>query len=165
MFPRQKNPVIVAADGMSFDEVINLSNALSGKPGYWGLKLNDGLDGLTFDQLELFAHDGGVFGDLKLHDIPQTVANRVTKYAPYCNFITLHIMGGKQMIRALVKEVRDSQAKMVGVTILTSLEEQDLNEIGIYPGSMSTRDRVQQIAMYGRNAGLDTFVCSGKEVE
>jgi orotidine-5'-phosphate decarboxylase len=105
-----------------------------------------------------------VFLDLKFHDIPNTVSHAVEaacRYEPL--MLTVHALGGSQMLRA-AKEARDhmdSQTKLLGVTILTSLDKGQLEEIGL---SASVNEEVSCLAQMALAAGLDGVVASPQEV-
>lgn len=107
-----------------------------------------------------------VFLDLKLHDIPQTVF-----LAAQClgqlgaDFLTVHIAGGREMLRAAVDGLASVQSrrttKVLGITQLTSTDDRMLNEeIGV-PGTVA--QAVARYAAIGKEAGLDGIVCSGWE--
>lgn len=102
-----------------------------------------------------------VFLDLKLHDIPNTVAGAVRSLAscPY-DILTVHAGGGSAMMRAAKAAARPG-AKVVGVTVLTSMDEDDLAATGVIG---TTTDQVRRLAVLARGAGLDGIVCSAHEV-
>lgn len=102
-----------------------------------------------------------VFLDLKLHDIPNTVAKAVQAIAPLQPAIlTVHAAGGRAMMAA-AKDAAPPGTKVVAVTVLTSLDGNDLGETGI---SGSPAEQVQRLAALARSAGVDGIVCSGAEV-
>jgi len=102
-----------------------------------------------------------VFLDLKLHDIPNTVAKAVEAIAPLQPAIlTVHAAGGHEMLSA-ARQAAPSGTKVVAVTLLTSLDENDLNDLGI---QRSAADQVDRFAWIARDAGVDGIVCSGEEV-
>ena len=101
-----------------------------------------------------------VFLDLKLHDIPNTVggaARSVADLAP--DFLTVHASGGHDMVRAAVEAL--PATKVVGVTVLTSLADEDLARLGM---SGSARDVVLRLASLAVKAGARALVCSPLEV-
>ena len=111
-----------------------------------------------------------VFLDLKLHDIPNTVGSAAVEAVRLgCSMLTLHTVGGLQMLRAARERV-DAAARefgrrpprLLGVTILTSLDEEQLQRVGI-PGS--TDERVVHLAGLALEAGLDGVVSSPRELE
>lgn len=162
---RFRNPLCCALDRPDLDGALELARALAGEVGV--LKLG----------LEFFAANGPegvaavastgapVFLDLKFHDIPNTVAGAV---AAACRLpvrmLTLHVSGGRAMLEAAVR-ARDSSAArrplLLGVTVLTSLDESDLHLLGIGRG---TTAQVTALAELALDAGLDGLVCSPAEV-
>src|ERR1700684_1218837 len=101
-----------------------------------------------------------VFLDLKLHDIPNTVAGAaraVSRLRP--EILTVHAAGGADMIRAAVEAVPGTM--VAGVTLLTSIRDQDLTELGV-PGTVS--DAVRRMAVLAVAAGARGVVCSPQEV-
>lgn len=102
-----------------------------------------------------------IFLDLKLHDIPNTVASAVQALSGLAPAIlTVHAAGGRAMMED-AKAAAPAGTKVVAVTVLTSLDERDLASIGV-PGS--THDQVERLAALAQEAGLDGIVCSGNEV-
>lgn len=110
-----------------------------------------------------------LFLDLKFHDIPNTVAGAVRAVAPLNPMIlNLHASGGAAMMRAALDAARDSAArlgaappKLIGVTILTSLSDPDLAEVGQPAGAL---DQVRRLAALTKSCGLDGVVCSPHEI-
>jgi orotidine-5'-phosphate decarboxylase len=101
-----------------------------------------------------------VFLDLKLHDIPNTVAGAaraVSRLRP--EILTVHAAGGADMIKAAVEAVPGTM--VAGVTLLTSIRDQDLAELGV-PGTVS--DAVRRMAVLAVAAGARGLVCSPQEV-
>jgi orotidine-5'-phosphate decarboxylase len=102
-----------------------------------------------------------IFLDLKLHDIPNTVAKAVQAInALEPAIITIHAAGGRAMMED-AKAAAGTQTKVIGVTVLTSLDETDLRDVGF---ARSPRGQVERLAMLAKEAGLDGVVCSGAEV-
>ena len=108
--------------------------------------------------------DAEVFLDLKFHDIPNTVSHAVEaacRYEPL--MLTVHTLGGSQMLHLAV-EARDrmgAKTKILGVTILTSLDKGQLEEIGL---SASVNEEVLCLAQMAKACGLDGIVASPQEV-
>ncbi|MDP6351198.1 MAG: orotidine-5'-phosphate decarboxylase [Alphaproteobacteria bacterium] len=161
--------IICAIDTSDRDEAVALAGALSGQVG--AIKLG----------LEFFAAcgpagvrevaDGGapIFLDLKLHDIPNTVAGAV-RAAGACHpfMITIHAAGGAAMMRAAaaasMRAAPDSGASrplLVGVTVLTSFDRDDLGATGV-GGALD--DQVRRLAALVQDCGLDGVVCSAHEI-
>jgi len=104
-----------------------------------------------------------VFLDLKFHDIPNTVAKAVGAAADLGVWMTnVHASGGSRMMRAAkqVLEGKDSTMLLIGVTVLTSMDDTDLTEIGI---QRSASDQVLHLARLAKDSGLDGVVCSAQE--
>lgn len=108
------------------------------------------------------AHVGlPIFLDLKLHDIPNTVAGAMQAiHVLEPAIVTVHASGGRAMMED-AKAAAASGTKVVAVTMLTSLEERDLQRTGV---AGSAHDQVLRLADLAQTAGLDGIVCSGKEV-
>lgn len=106
-----------------------------------------------------------VFLDLKLHDIPNTVAKAVESLGPLpIKMLTLHTSGGGEMMRAAVAAQQKSNPHLLllGVTVLTSTDAAGLNELGI---TASPADHVSRLGQLAVTAGLRGLVCSPLEVE
>jgi orotidine-5'-phosphate decarboxylase len=102
-----------------------------------------------------------VFLDLKLHDIPNTVAKAVESAARLgVEMLTIHLCGGEAMIRAAVS-ARQRELLLLGVTVLTSADEQTLRQIGI-PDKVY--DQVLRLAKLGVEKGVDGIVASPHEI-
>jgi orotidine-5'-phosphate decarboxylase len=102
-----------------------------------------------------------VFLDLKLHDIPNTVAKAVEALRPLAPAVlTVHAAGGEAMLRA-AKAAASPTTKVVAVTVLTSLDADDLTATGMRGGPT---EQVGRLAALARHAGLDGIVCSGAEI-
>ena len=103
-----------------------------------------------------------VFLDLKLHDIPNTVAKAVQSLAPLAPAVlTVHAAGGRAMLED-AKAAAHPSTKVVAVTMLTSLDEGDLSATGV---DGSAHDHVLRLSDLARESGLDGIVCSGAEVK
>lgn len=106
--------------------------------------------------------DAALFIDLKFHDIPNTVAGAVrttcARFSPA--YLNVHAAGGQTMMQA-AKDACGSDTKLLAVTILTSLSEDELNAVGYQTG---LSDRVVQMAKLTQDSGLDGIVCSSKEI-
>ena len=103
--------------------------------------------------------DAEIFLDLKLHDIPNTVAQAATN-AALMNplFLTIHASGGSQMIKAAVQSAPGT--KIAAVTILTSLSEDDVKAVGFADNALSSATNLAQLAVA---AGAAAIVCSPLE--
>lgn len=108
---------------------------------------------------------GGIFLDLKFHDIPNTVAAAVRAAAglPGVKLVNVHATGGLEMLRAARRAVAGMRRrpKLLAVTLLTSLDGAALRRVGI---SGSPQSRVVALARLAQQAGLDGVVCSAHEL-
>jgi len=103
-----------------------------------------------------------VFLDLKLHDIPNTVAKAVQSLAPLAPAVlTVHASGGRAMLED-AKAAAHPNTRVVAVTMLTSLDDDDLAATGV---AGTAHGHVLRLADLARDAGLDGIVCSGAEVK
>jgi orotidine-5'-phosphate decarboxylase len=103
-----------------------------------------------------------VFLDLKLHDIPNTVAKAVQALRPLAPAIlTVHAAGGRAMLEE-AKAAAPDKTRVVAVTVLTSLDAGDLASIGV---SGKPETQVERLAALAQQSGLDGIVCSGVEVK
>lgn len=110
-----------------------------------------------------------LFLDLKLHDIPNTVAGAVRSVAPLApTFLTIHASGGPAMIRAAADAAREEAARqglarmrILAVTVLTSLSDEDLAAVG---QGVPAADQVRRLAGMAQAHGADGVVCSPAEV-
>lgn len=155
------NPIYVAIDTPDMDRARSLISRIKNHVG--GIKL-----GLEFFMahgrsgvLEM-AHLGlPIFLDLKFHDIPNTVAKAIQALRPLePAILTVHAAGGRAMMED-AKAAAPSGTKVVGVTVLTSLDGSDLNNIGV---NGSPHDQVERLTRLAQETGLDGVVCSGNEV-
>ena len=153
--------IFVALDTPDLERARALAKAVKRHAG--GIKLG----------LEFFAANGPagvadlahlglpIFLDLKLHDIPNTVAKAVQALRGLePAILTVHAAGGRAMLED-AKAAAPAHTKVVAVTILTSLDNRDLGRIGVSGGSHA---QVVRLASLAREAGLDGIVCSGDEV-
>ena len=157
-----RNPILCAIDTQDLAQAQSLIDATQGAVG--GVKLG----------LEFFVAHGpagirkaaagqkNVFLDLKLHDIPNTVAGAVkSALALDPLLLTIHCGGGAAMMRAAVAARGSARTKIVGVTVLTSLDDQDLAAVG--QGTPAAA-QVRRLALLAQENGLDGIVCSPQEV-
>jgi orotidine-5'-phosphate decarboxylase len=155
------NPLYVAIDTPYLDEAVALITKIKHHVG--GVKLG----------LEFFCANGHygvhevqklglpIFLDLKLHDIPNTVAKAMQAInALEPAIVTIHAAGGRAMMED-AKAAAGAHTKVVAVTVLTSLDDHDLSRVGV---SDSPDAQVARLAALAQDAGLDGIVCSGHEV-
>ena len=107
-----------------------------------------------------------IFLDLKLNDIPNTCASAVKSLKDLKNirYLTAHINGGYEMLKAIKKSAKkvNNKLKILGVTVLTSFSDKSLKKIG---HTSSIKNLVIQQARLAKSVGLDGIVCSGKEAK
>ena len=166
-----KNKIIVALDVDNREKAISLVKELHGKVGAFkiGLEL---LNSCSIDLIKEIQEMGeSIFFDAKFHDIPNTVSgavSAVTRLGVW--MMDVHCSGGLEMMRS-AKEAAMKTAKtlnqqpplVLGVTLLTSINQKSLNEeLGI---SGTAESQVLRLAQLAKEAGLDGVVCSGQEIE
>ncbi len=157
--------IFVALDTTDLDRAVSLSQQLVGLVG--GVKT--GKEFLTAhgpEGVRKVAECGmPVFLDTKFHDIPNTVASAIRAALPLSPFvIDIHASGGLAMMQAAKDAVDEAGANrplLIAVTVLTSLSDEDLAEIGLAGPS---KDRVVALAKLTQKAGLDGVVCSPLEI-
>lgn len=153
--------VYIAIDTPSLTDAIEMVNQVRNHIG--GIKLG----------LEFFCANGHhgvhemrklnlpIFLDLKLHDIPNTAAKAVQAlHALEPAILTVHASGGRAMMEN-AKAAAGVNTKVIAVTVLTSLDDDDLAAIGV---NVSHREQVERLALLARDSGLDGIVCAGMEV-
>ncbi len=159
------NPICVALDTPDLERARHLVRIL--KPHVGMVKL-----GMEFfyahgrQGYEAVAGEGlPLFLDLKLHDIPNTVASALAsllRLEPKPAMINVHASGGLDMMKA-ARDAVAGQTLLLAVTILTSLSDDDIAAIGFEPGK-NTRDHARSLAELALEAGLDGVVCSPEDV-
>ncbi len=105
-----------------------------------------------------------IFLDLKLHDIPNTVAKAIESVGELpISMLTIHACGGKEMMQWAVKAQQqvNPELQLLGVTVLTSMDQQTLAQLGI---AQSPAQRVLHLAGLAKEAGMSGLVCSTHEV-
>ena len=103
-----------------------------------------------------------IFLDLKLHDIPNTVKKSIEGISVLpISMLTIHTSGGEEMMRAAMEAVSGTKIKVIGVTTLTSLNDNDANDIF----KRTTFDQVKKMLDLAELAGIDGVVCSPHELE
>jgi len=156
--------VFCAIDRPDLEGAVALGRSLEGAVG--GLKV--GLEFVTANGphgvRQIVDLGMPVFLDVKFHDIPNTVAGAVRQAAGLgVAMLTLHVSGGPGMLRAAVDAARESEPcpKLLGVTVLTSIDNADLAALG----SMDkVADQVLRLSEIAWNAGLDGLVCAPQEI-
>jgi orotidine-5'-phosphate decarboxylase len=157
-----RNPILCAIDTPELSRARTLITAVSGAVG--GVKLGleffaaHGSDGVR----QAASGQANIFLDLKLHDIPNTVAGAVrAALALDPLLLTLHAAGGAAMLRAAVEARGSRRTKLLAVTVLTSLDDVDLTATGQMGPAAA---QVRRLALLAQSAGVDGVVCSPQEV-
>jgi orotidine-5'-phosphate decarboxylase len=160
-FPAVKNPIIAALDVPDAEGALKLAEAIA--PAVGAFKIGKELFVSAGPDIVKRVRDTGasVFLDLKFHDIPNTVAKAVASAVRLdVQMLTVHTCGGTAMLQAAVKAAGDGPL-VLGVTVLTSMDENDLTEVGV---QQSPADQVLHLAQLANRAGLKGLVCSPKEI-
>ena len=155
--------LIVALDVKTLDEAVQMVKKLS--PVVRIFKVGIGLFTLCGPDAVKAVHDNGskVFLDLKFHDIPNTVAHAVRSAARLGVYmINIHTLGGTEMMMRAAEAVRESvsKPKLLGVTVLTSMDQASIGEVGI---EKKIEEEVVTLARLGKDSGLDGVVASPNE--
>jgi orotidine-5'-phosphate decarboxylase len=162
-----KDRVFAAIDTPDAALAARLVEAVRGEVG--GIKIgNELFTAQGPEGVRALAGAARLFLDLKFHDIPNTVAGAVrsaTRLRPFC--LTLHASGGRAMMQAAAEAAREAaeelevaRPKLLGVTVLTSLDGSDLEAAG-QRGPVA--EQVRRLAGLAQDAGLDGVVCSPRE--
>jgi orotidine-5'-phosphate decarboxylase len=154
--------VIVALDVPDLARLGELLERLEGQPAFYkiGIELFVAEGERAVDLVK--KRGGRLFLDLKLHDIPETVARAVAAAARIeADFLTVHTSGGYEMLRRAA-EAAGERPRILGVTVLTSLLEEDLRAEGI---ELSVSETVRARARVAARAGISGLVCSSHEID
>ncbi|WP_133011511.1 orotidine-5'-phosphate decarboxylase [Marinomonas flavescens] len=159
-----QSPIVVALDYPTMAQSIEMAKRLDptqcrvkvGKELFTtaGPAILEALHKLNFD----------VFLDLKFHDIPNTVANAVSVAASLGVWmVNVHASGGRRMMEASVNALSqraDNKTLLIAVTVLTSMDQSDLVEVGI---DLTPEQHVKRLATLAQSSGMDGVVCSAQE--
>ena len=157
-----KNKIFIACDTTSIkkiNKIIKNTKSKKLKIGYkFGLEFLNSKNGRTFiEKLKNVI----TFGDYKFSDIPNTCASAIKSINDLnFNYVTIHISSGLEALKVAKKFA--GKTKLIGVTILTSLDNKALKEIGF---NRDVKKLVLHQAKLANKANLDAIVCSGKEVK
>ena len=162
---QKDNPrIIVALDYANAKDALNMADKLD--PESCRLKVGKELftrEGPSIVE-QLIKKDFDVFLDLKYHDIPTTVAKACIAAAELGVWmVNVHASGGKKMMSAAAEALAvygQQKPLLIAVTVLTSMNDQDLAELGI---NTSVADQVLKLASLANESNLDGLVCSAKE--
>ncbi|MCI0623968.1 MAG: orotidine-5'-phosphate decarboxylase [Acidobacteria bacterium] len=162
-----RNRIIVALDVDGSEPALSLVSQLSGRVGLF--KLGSQLFSAEGPALvrEIVRQGEKVFLDLKFHDIPNTVTKAVLVAAELgVSMLTLHASGGARMMSAAAVALKSlatgaNRPMLLGVTVLTSMAEGDLAQVGVMPGVES---QVARLARLAQETGLDGVVAAASEL-
>lgn len=153
------HPVAVALDGRELDRLREVARVVAPHVGVFKIGLTTFAAGGP-DFVRELSGDRPVFLDLKLHDIPAQVEGAVSAVdALGASFVTVHASGGVDMMKAAVAAAGE-HLLVLGVTILTSLDDTALADIGF---ASAASDAVARLADVAMRAGADGLVCSPLE--
>ena len=158
----KKNKIFVACDSTNISQIkfiINQTKNSKIKIGYkFGLEFLNSKNGRNFvSRLK----NKTIFADLKIHDIPNTCSSVINAIKDIkVDYLTIHISAGLEALKASKKVA--GKTKLVGVTILTSLDNKSLKEIGY---NKDVKKLVLHQAKLAKLANLDAIVCSAQEVK
>ena len=157
----KKNKIFVACDSAHISKVKTIINKTKNSKiefGYkFGLEFLNSKNGRNFiSKLKKKT----IFADLKLHDIPNTCVSTVKAIKDLrIDYLTIHISSGLEALRAVKKAA--GKTKIIGVTVLTSIDNKSIKEIGFKD---NVKKIVQHQARLASKANLDAIVCSAQEV-
>ena len=160
-----KNPIYCAIDTNSIDVAVRIIDEIH--PHIGGIKLglefftSCGLNGIE----KIQKYDLPLFLDLKLYDIPNTVTKSLVNILALSpEYTTVHVSGGKKMLQECVnlKKELNSKTNLIGVTMLTSFDDNSVKEIGI---NSSVDKNVENLSKLAFNCGIDGIVCSPMEIK
>lgn len=157
-----KERLVVALDRSSREEILSLADALHGAVGMLKIGLQAYVANGPSIVRELVGRGEKVFLDLKFHDIPNTASHAVAEARRLgASIVNVHASGGTAMMRACRDALPRGEGLLLGVTVLTSLGDDDLAEIGFGQGSETS---VLRLARLAQDAGLDGVVASPHEI-
>lgn len=157
-------PVIVALDYSDEKQALSFVDRID--PSTCQLKVGKEMFTLFGPQFVRALHGRGfkVFLDLKFHDIPNTTAKAVAAAAELGVWmVNVHASGGMRMMQAACEALQPygkDKPLLIGVTVLTSMEQSDLNGVGL---DIAPQEQVMRLASLTKEAGLDGVVCSAQE--
>ncbi len=164
-----KNPIIVALDVPEASAALTLAQSVA--PAVGAFKIGKELFVSAGPDIVKRVRDTGasVFLDLKFHDIPNTVAKAVASATRLdVQMLTVHTCGGSTMLERALKGANEAAEQtgnkaplILGVTVLTSMDESDLHEVSV---NKTPESQVIHLAQMATGAGLKGLVCSPKEI-
>ena len=159
-----QSPIVVALDFPTMAQSVEMAKRLD--PSQCRVKVGKELfttaGPAILDELHALGFD--IFLDLKFHDIPNTVANAVSVAAKAGVWmVNVHASGGRRMMEAsanALQQLPDNNTLLIAVTVLTSMDQSDLVEIGI---DLTPEQHVKRLASLAKSSGMDGVVCSAQE--
>lgn len=159
-----QSPIVVALDFPTMAQSIEMAKRLD--PSQCRVKVGKELFTTAGPAILDELHNLGfeIFLDLKFHDIPNTVANAVSVAAKAGVWmVNVHASGGRRMMEAsanALQQLPDQNTLLIAVTVLTSMDQSDLAEIGI---DLTPEQHVKRLAALAKSSGMDGVVCSAQE--
>lgn len=154
--------LIIALDVPDADAALQVVGSLPSEVSFYkvGLELFSSAGPPVLQELR--NRNKRIFLDLKLHDIPRTVERAVTSLTRYgVDLLTLHASGGRAMMQAAAKAAKGSGLRLIAVTTLTSLAEEDYADLGI---SRTLTAQALALGDLAIESGIDGLVTSAQEV-
>ena len=159
-----KTDLIIAIDVSTPEEILPIINSLPDEVSFYKVGLELFISAGPMALIPFKDNNKKIFLDLKLHDIPRTVARAVKSAAQHgVDILTVHAGGGSDMLKAAAEaahECGENAPKLVAVTTLTSLNDDDLVEMGVTRGLSEHTLALGKMAI---DAGIDGLVCSPHE--
>lgn len=157
-----KERLVVALDRSSRPDILSLAAAVRGAAGMVKIGLQAYVANGPSIVRALVERGDKVFLDLKFHDIPNTASHAVAEARQLgASIVNVHASGGAVMLRACRAAMPRGEGLLLGVTVLTSLGDADLAEVGFAHGSETS---VLRLARLAQDAGLDGVVASPREI-
>ena len=158
----KKNKIFIACDSKNISKIKRIIKATQNSKINFGYKF--GIEFLNSKKGRKFISNLKnkiIFADLKIHDIPNTCVSTIKAIKDLrINYLTIHISSGLEALKATKKV--SGKIKLIGVTVLTSLDNKSLKEIGF---NKDVKKLVQHQARLANKAKLDAIVCSAQEVK
>ena len=158
----KKNKIFIACDSKNISKIKKIIKVTQNSKINFGYKF--GLEFLNSKKGRKFISNLKnkiIFADLKIHDIPNTCVSTIKAIKDLrINYLTIHISSGLEALKATKKV--SGKIKLIGVTVLTSLDNKSLKEIGF---NKDVKKLVQHQARLANKAKLDAIVCSAQEVK
>ncbi len=149
-------------DGADLDEATRWMEKLASRVGVMKVGLELFVAAGPAAVKRVHQHGAACFLDLKLHDIPATMAGAAARAAELgVRYLTVHASAGPTALREVVKAVAGSQTRVLAVTVLTSLDTQELSAVGHADAPSALAERLAKVAI---GAGVAGLVCSPHEV-